>query len=213
MRHFPPVRSFIRRRRPLLALAVLGALLMAIPVGSAQTSGAAFALGSWQTFEFPQPQPGCTGVGYAKQLFSRADCGFGRVTLAPAAANKSVTFEFVDASGDVVATQTDATDSTGMAQFNIVPDTHWDPGTITVRASVAAPDTGSGDTQLVLNPLEATVSATQGAFAPGEPVEVTGLVNELDSFTCCLDRRTPVPASVTATLHDADGTQLGHRSP
>jgi hypothetical protein len=204
--HGSPRRS--RRPASAFALALLALVLLVIPVGSAQTSGAAFTLGGWELVEFLQPQPLCSGVGYDKRLFSRPDCGFGRVTISPAAV-RPVTVQFVDGDGTVVDSQTVTSSAAGVAQFAVTPDAEWDPGTITVRASVASPDTGSAELQFVLNPLEATVSATQGTFAPGEPVTVSGLVNELDSVTCCVDNRTPVPASVTATLHRPDGAQLG----
>ena len=101
-----------RSRRALVALAV--ALATALPLGAigvgavtAAPSSATFALGAWELREDIQPQPVCGVAGYPKTLFRRQDCGFGRVTLTPAAAAKSVKVEFVNPDGTVVDTQND----------------------------------------------------------------------------------------------------------
>ncbi|HEV3480293.1 MAG TPA: CARDB domain-containing protein, partial [Gaiellaceae bacterium] len=126
-----------------------------------------------------------------------------------ATAGKSVKIEFIDGDGTVVDTQnvTTIANPLGRAQFNILPDQNWDPGEIKIRATVAAPDTGTGEARFTLNPLEVTVLSGD-TIAPGDPVTAEGTVTELDSTTCCLDSRTPVPANVSATLHGPDGTQL-----
>src|SRR5512144_2851182 len=118
-------------RRMLVVLGV--ALAAALPLGalgvgavSAASSGETFALGSWQLVEYLQPQPACTGVGYDKRLLRRQECGFGRVTLTPAAA-KPVKVEFVDSTGSVVDTQSVASDDTGVAQFDVTPTQSWAP--------------------------------------------------------------------------------------
>jgi immune inhibitor A len=195
-----------------ICLASLAAALSLGVFGSdvdAAATGADFTLGGWQIVEFIQPQPACTGVGYEKTVFSRPDCGFGRVFLTPAAAGKAVRIQFVDNDGTVVNTQNVTTTATGQAQFNITPNTNWDPGEISVRAAVTTPgDTGSAETRFTLNPLEVSLAATKSTFAPGEAVSMTGIVNEFDLLTCCVDQREPVPATVQATLHAPDGSQL-----
>jgi hypothetical protein len=193
----------------LLVAAVGAATLFYGSAAPAASNGAEFVVGGWQLVEYIQGQPACTGVGYDKQLFKRSDCGFGRVFVTPAVAGKQVKVDFIDRDGTVVDTQTVTTSSSplGRAQFNIFPDQNWDPGEITVRATVAAPDTGTGEARFTLNPLEVTLLSGQPS-APGEDIEASGTVTELDSTTCCLDSRTPVPANVSATLHGPDGTQL-----
>src|ERR671923_2591300 len=191
-----------------LTVAALGASTLLIDAGAAPaaSNGSDYILGGWQIVEFIQGQPACTGAGYEKQLFRRQDCGFGRVFLTPATGGKAVKVEFVDRDGTVVDTQNLTSSSTGQVQFNIYPDQNWDPGEITVRATVAAPDTGTAETRFTLNPLEVTV-LNDGPYAPGDAVNATGTVTELDSTTCCVDSRTPVPAAVSAPLHAPDGTQ------
>jgi immune inhibitor A len=202
-------RGFTRALQ--LAAATLGAATLFSYAGAAPAAsgGADFVVGGWSLVEYIQGQPFCTGVGYEKQLFKRSDCGFGRVFVTPAVAGKQVKIEFIDGDGTVVDTQnvTTVASPLGRAQFNILPDQNWDPGEITVRATVAAPDTGTAETRLTLNPLGVTV-LNDGPYAPGETVNATGTVTELDSTTCCVDTRTPVPANVSATLHGPDGTQL-----
>ena len=192
-----------------LAIAVLGAgtLLTFSTTAPAASSGAEFVVGGWQINEFVQGQPACTGVGYAKQLFRRQDCGFGRVFLTPAVGGKAVKVEFIDADGTVVDTQNLTSSATGQVQFNILPDENWDPGEITVQATVGGTDTGTGQARFTLNPLEVTI-LSGGTHAPGQAISATGAVAEIDSLTCCVDNRTPVPANVSATLHGPDGTQL-----
>ncbi len=208
------VPSVWRGRRALLAL--VAALVAALPLGvlgvgavSAAPTGQAFALGAWDLREDIQPQPVCGLAGYSKTLFRRQDCGFGRVTLTPVAAGKSVKVEFVNADGTVVDTQSVTTSATGVASFTIVPRASWQAGTMTVRATVAAPDTGSAQTTFVLNPLEVSVETLASDYEPGEPVGLKGTVQQLDSLTCCVDNRTPVPATVTLKLRTPEGTQLG----
>jgi immune inhibitor A len=202
-------RRFTRAAQ--LTVAALGAATLFTYAGAAPAAsgGADFVVGGWSLVEFIQGQPACTGVGYEKQLFKRSDCGFGRVFITPATAGKQVKVEFIDGDGTVVDTQnvTTVASPLGRAQFNILPDQNWDPGEITVRATVAAPDTGSAETRFTLNPLEITV-LTGGTHAPGEAINANGTVSELDSTTCCVDSRSPVPANVSATLHAPDGTQL-----
>jgi immune inhibitor A len=192
-----------------LAVAALGAATLFTYAGAAPAApgGAEFIVGGWEMYEFITPQPGCTGAGYPKQLFKRSDCGFGSAFITPAAAGKQVKFEFIDQDGTVVDTQNVTTLSTGEASFDILPDQNWDPGEIKVRATLTGSDTGSSETRFTLNPLEVTVP-TVDTVAPGEAVNATGTVTQLDSTTCCLDTRTPVPANVSATLHAPDGTQL-----
>jgi immune inhibitor A len=207
------LRKLSGGRRVLLALVVLvGAALplgaAGVGAGAAAANGAAFALGSWEVREDIQGQPACGVAGYPKQLFRRQDCGFGRVTLSPAAA-KPVKVEFVDRDGTVVDTQTVTSNAFGVALFDIVPGASWDAGTITVRASVAAPDTGSSTTTFTLNPLEVELSPVEDVVKPGEKIDFSGTVNELDSLSCCVDNRTPVAASVKATLVAPDGGALG----
>ena len=192
-------------------------LAAALPLG-ASVSGPSrprpavrsFSLGTWELREDIQGQPVCGVAGYAKQLFRRQDCGFGRVTLSPAAA-KPVKVEFIDRDGTVVDTQNVTSDATGVAEFDVIPGRHWDAGTITVRATVASPDTGSSTTTFTLNPLEVDLAPAKDVVKPGEKVDFSGTVNELDSFTCCVDNRTPVPATVKATLVDADGSSARER--
>ena len=202
-------RRFARAAQ--LAVATLGAVTLFTYAGAAPaaSSGAEFVLGGWSLVEYIQGQPACTGVGYEKQLFKRSDCGFGRVFVTPAIAGKQVKIEFIDGDGTIVDTQnvTTVASPLGRAQFNIFPDQNWDPGEITVRATVAAPDTGTAEARFTLNPLGITI-LTGGTHAPGQAVNATGTVEELDSTTCCVDTRSPVPASVTATLHGPDGAQL-----
>ncbi|MBD0347528.1 MAG: immune inhibitor A [Thermoleophilia bacterium] len=195
---------------------MLAALTAAVPLclvgaGAAAPDGATFTFASWDIREDIQPQPICTNnVGYAKSTLRRQDCGWGRVSIVPAQA-KPVKVEFIDSDGTVVDTQNVTASSAGRVAFLIVPKQHWDPGTITVRASVAAPDEGSGQATFVLNPLEIDLKATEESFAPGESVDVTGTVVEYDSLACVgcgADQRTPVPASLELTLHAPDGTQL-----
>jgi hypothetical protein len=135
-----------------LLIAALGATTLLINAGAAPAAsgGAEFVVGGWQLVEYIQGQPACTGVGYDKQLFKRSDCGFGRVFVTPAVAGKQVKVDFIDRDGTVVDTQTVTTSSSplGRAQFNIFPDQNWDPGEITVRATVAAPDTGTGEARI-----------------------------------------------------------------
>ncbi len=192
-----------------LAIAALGTSTLLINAGAAPaaSNGAEFVVGGWQIVEYIQGQPACTGVGYPKQLLRRQDCGFGRVFLTPATVGKAVKVEFIDGDGTVVDTQNLTSTATGQVQFNILPDQNWDPGEITVRATVAAPDSGTGEARFTLNPLEVTVLAS-GTHAPGQAVNAAGTVTELDSLTCCVDNRAPVPANVTATLHGPDGAQL-----
>jgi M6 family metalloprotease-like protein len=198
----------------LVTLVVL--LAAALPLGaigvgavSAAANGQTFSLGTWELREDIQSQPVCGVAGYAKQLFRRQDCGFGRVTLSPAAA-KAVKVEFIDRDGTIVDTQNVTSDATGLAEFNIVPGATWDAGTITVRATVASPDSGSSTTTFTLNPLEVDLTPAKDVVKPGEKIDFSGTVNELDSFTCCVDNRTPVPATVKATLFAPDGTALGN---
>src|SRR4051812_27300249 len=171
-----------RGRRLFVALGV--ALAAALPLGalgvgavSAASSGQAFALGSWQLVEYLQPQPACTGVGYDKRLLRRQECAFGRVTLSPAAA-KPVKVDLIDSTGTVVNTQTVTSDASGVAQFNVAPTQSWAPGTMTARATVAAPDTGSAQETFTLNPLEVELSAAKSVVKPGEKVDFSGTVNE-----------------------------------
>src|SRR5919109_4155781 len=202
-------RRFMRAAQ--LAVAAIGAATLFSYAGAAPAAsgGTDFIVGGWSIVEYIQGQPACTGVGYEKQLFKRADCGFGRVFITPATAGKAVKIDFIDGDGTIVDTQnvTTVASPLGRAQFNIYPDQNWDPGEITVRATVAAPDTGTAETRFTLNPLEVTV-LNDGPYAPGDAVNATGTVTELDSTTCCVDSRTPVPAAVSATLHAPDGTQL-----
>src|ERR671922_532698 len=192
-----------------LTVAALGASTLLIDAGAAPaaSNGSDYILGGWQIVEFIQGQPACTGVGYERQLFRRQDCGFGRVFLTPATGGKAVKVEFVDGDGTVVDTQNLTSSSTGQVQFNILPDQNWDPGEITVRASVAAPDTGTAEARFTLNPLEVTL-LTSGTYAPGDAVTTNGTVSEVDSLTCCVDQREPVSANVSATLQAPDGTTL-----
>ena len=205
-------RRFTRAAQ--LAIAAVGAVTLFTYAGAAPAAagGADFVLSGWQVVEFVQGQPACTGVGYEKQPFKRSDCGFARVFVTPEVTGKTVTAEFVDSDGTVVDTQTRTTQTSLRvpqvhAQFDIFPDQNWDPGEITIRATVAQPDTGSGEARFTLNPLEVTVLGGD-TVSPGEAVNATGTVTELDSTACCLDSRTPVPADVSATLHGPDGTQL-----
>jgi immune inhibitor A len=199
------------KRAAQLAVVALGAVTLFTYAGAAPAASgeADFVVGGWSLVEYVQGQPACTGVGYEKQLFKRSDCGFGRVFITPATAGKQVKIEFIDSDGTVVDTQnvTTVASPLGRAQFNIYPDQNWDPGEIRVRATVAGPDTGTGEARFTLNPLEVTV-LTGDTSAPGEAVSADGTVTQLDSTTCCLDSRTPVPANVSATLHAPDGTQL-----
>jgi immune inhibitor A len=200
-------------RRLLVVLAV--AFAAALPLGalgvgavSAASSGQSYALGSWQIVEYLQPQPACTGVGYDKRLLRRQECAFGRVTLTPAAA-KPVHVDLIDSTGAVVSRQDVTADSTGVAQFDVTPTNAWAPGTITARATVAAPDSGSAQETFTLNPLEVELTAAKATVKPGDKIDFSGTVNELDSFTCCVDNRTPVAAAVSAKLVAPDGTTLG----
>ena len=216
--------SEVRSRAPRLwrgrrlPVALVAALAAALPLGAlgvgavvAAPTGVTYTFASWDTREDIQPQPVCTGnVGYSKQIMRRQDCGWGRVTLSPPAAAKSVKIEFIDSDGTVVDTRTATSSASGVVAFNIVPTQSWDPGTIRIRASVAAPDSGVGETTITLNPLEIDVSAAKDSYKPGERVDVAGKVNELDSLTCCADNRTPVPASVALTLHSPTGAPLGN---
>ena len=199
-------RRFGRVAQLLVAVVGAGALFYG-SAAPAASNGAEFTLGGWEVYEFVQGQPACTGFGYAKQLFKRADCGFGRVTLTPAVSGKRVNVEFIDRDGTVVDTQPINSLAGGVVEFDILPDQNWDPGEITIRATVAAPDSGTAQARITLNPLE--VSTFIGdPVSPGEPVNVSGTVTQLDSTTCCLDTRPPVPATISATLHAPDGRQL-----
>jgi immune inhibitor A len=197
-----------------LAIAALGAGTLLINAGAAPAAanGAEFTLGGWQVVEFVQGQPACTGVGYEKQMLKRSDCGFARVFITPAVTGKTVTAQFIDSDGTVVDTQTRTTQTSVRvpaphAQFDILPDQDWDPGEITIRATVADPDTGSSDARFNLNPLEVTISSGD-TYAAGDPVSANGSVRQVDVTGCCDDTGGPVPANVSATLHAPDGTQL-----
>ena len=122
---------------------------------------------------------------------------------------KIVKVELVDGDGTIVSAQTLTTDAAGTVTFDIIPSTGWDAGPITARATLAAPDTGSGDATFVLNPLEVSANPVNSAYAAGEPITVEGTVAEFDSVACCADQRDPVPATVTATLHTSTGTRIG----
>ena len=200
-----------RTHRLLQLLAVLAALLpltIGAGAGSASTSGAEFTLGTWLLYETLDPQPVCGTVGYPKLSFRRQECGFGRVTISPATAGKVVNVELVDGDGTIVSAQTLTTNAAGTVTFDIIPSTGWDAGPITARATLAAPDTGSGDATFVLNPLEVSANPVKSVYEAGEPITVDGIVAEFDSVACCADQRDPVPASVTATLHTSTGTRI-----
>ena len=213
MSHRSPGRTQRSSHRvPRLLVVALVALAAALPLGTfgadsqAAPGGVNYTLGSWELFEFAGVQPACDGVGWPKQIFSRGDCGFGRVTLSPAAA-KTVRFDFIDSTGTVVDTWTDVASAAGVAQYYVFPDQNWATGEITIRASVASPDTGTSEQRFTLNPLEVTI-LDGTAVEPGQTVTANGTVTELDSTTCCLDNRKPVPANLSATLHAPDGSQL-----
>src|SRR4051794_806609 len=121
-----------RGRRLLVVLGV--ALAAALPLGAlgvgavaAAGSGQQFALGNWKIYEDVDAQPTCATVGYDKRMFRRQDCGFGEVTLTPAAA-KPVQVDLIDSAGSVVNTQMVTADSTGVAQFVVTPAANWAPG-------------------------------------------------------------------------------------
>jgi immune inhibitor A len=202
-----------RGRRMLVVLGVvLGAALPlgALGVGAvaAAGSGQQYALGNWKIYEDVDAQPTCATVGYDKRMLRRQDCAFGQVTLTPAAA-KPVKVDLIDSTGTVVSSQTVTANSTGVAQFDVFPAQNWAPGTVTIRATVAAPDTGSGQETFVLNPLGVDFAAAKAVVKPGEAIDFSGTVSELDSVTCCVDNTTPVPATVRVKLVKPDGTQVG----
>jgi hypothetical protein len=71
------VRTRSSRLCRLLGLAAVATTLLAlqqaaVPAGAAPAKAAA---GGWVVNKFPQPQPVCSGAGFAGSYFDQLDCG------------------------------------------------------------------------------------------------------------------------------------------
>jgi len=164
-----------------------------------------YTIGWVNTYKFPATQPACTGVGIVSQYYGGEECGFGVFSISPAEAGKSIEIRFKDENGVVFHTEPAIDDSTtaGDYQVDIVPDTTWPVGAITLEAVMQSPDTGSASTGIFLNWLHQVGGLDKNAYAPGDPVIVTGNVYKRTG-TNIAPTDTPVAAGLTVQIIDPD---------
>jgi len=164
-----------------------------------------YTIGWVNTYKFPAVQPVCTGVGIVSQYYGGEECGFGVFSISPAEAGKSIEIRFKDENGVVFHTEPAIDDSTtaGDYQVDIVPDTTWPVGAITLEAVMQSPDTGSASTGIFLNWLHQVGGLDKNAYAPGDPVIVTGNVYKRTG-TNIAPTDTPVAAGLTVQIIDPD---------
>ncbi|MGN6577376.1 MAG: immune inhibitor A domain-containing protein, partial [Nocardioides sp.] len=173
--------------------------------GTAEPATAANASG-FLFYKFPTPQPGCTGVGLNVSdapFFSRDDCGFAEFTLSGSAT--SVVAELVgEGASEPFATVDAVADSQapGTYQVDLTPTEQWPAGRVTLR--VLADDAPAGETVLGANLLSVEFDDLDATTAPGEPIEVSGTVVELDSDgpTDTSDKGVPAAFTLQTTLPD-----------
>jgi M6 family metalloprotease-like protein len=197
--HVLAVRAGWRRGRAgLLLAAILTMTLLTAAQAPASENPTPVATG-WTLVKFPQPQPACTGLGFAGAFYyDRLDCGFGYVQVSEtnlAQPNASVVkVSFIDSSGVTRTTQTTTGRTANNAwQFTIQPGAAWAAGTVTIRVTEVDPDgTGPqpnqvgnfGETAFILNQLGASLGVLPkpggGQYSPGDPVLLSGTLYEID---------------------------------
>ena len=198
------------------ALLIAGLLYVSSPSVSANDSAVPVASG-WTLLKFPQGQPACTGLGYSGAIyFDRLDCGFGYVGVSETGPDSDVTFEIIDASGAIRDTQTGLYREEEVAwQFYITPAADWVPGKVTIRVTGVDGQNGNfGESSILFNQLGATVAPTGFGYTPGDDIEVTGTVFEIDQLPpLAAPQETAVPATFSLQVVTADGTVIGPFGP
>ena len=200
----------------LAALLVTGLLLVSQPNASALEPNAPTASG-WILVKFPQGQPLCTGVGYQGGLyFDGLDCGFGYVSVSETTSTSTVTVQIIDASDTVRDTQTATYREEDVAwEFDITPDATWSPGKALIRVTVVDGQNGNfGEISIFYNQLGAAVAPTGFGYAPGDDIEVTGTIYEIDQIPPLAGTQTTaVPATFSLQTVAADGSVSGPFGP
>jgi M6 family metalloprotease-like protein len=178
------VRTRSSRLCRLLGLAAVATTLLAlqqaaVPAGAAPAKAAA---GGWVVNKFPQPQPVCSGAGFAGSYFDQLDCGFGRVKVSGATPTSIVRVLSIAEDGTIVDTDP-ATYSatTGAWQWTVQPTSSWIPGRITLRVTVDGV-TATGDGEIFHQALGASIAPDQraGGYRPGDPIPLAGHLYEQD---------------------------------
>jgi M6 family metalloprotease-like protein len=200
-----------------LALAVLPAAIAAplatapspAPAGAGSASGFTFTM-------FPSGQAGgtttgCTGLGRARDAdpyIDRRDCGFSVFDVTTPTG--AVTGQIIAEDGTVVATPAVVVRATdNRSQVSITPTDTWKPG----RTRIVISDTTGpiGEFPFYYNGLTATVN-TGAPSAPGDPISVTGTIQEHVGGTAPADGpdsgNNPVAAKYKVRTTDAAGNEL-----
>ena len=211
-----------------LAAAILATILTAAAPAPAVESQAPIAA-NWTLVKFPQPQPACTGSGFQGSVYyDKLDCGFGYVRISETNVNQPnrsvVKVAFIDSSGVTRETQTTTARTAEVAwQFIFQPGASWTPGPVTVRVTEVDPDGAGpqpnqvgnfGETNLILNGLSSTLGVLPGSYQPGDPVPVSGTVNELDQVPpLAAPQQRGVPANFFLRLVAPNGVVRGPYGP
>ncbi|NNF15624.1 MAG: hypothetical protein HKN70_02700, partial [Gammaproteobacteria bacterium] len=173
----PSLAAVTRCCAALLATAMLAFSASADPVVTA-----------WNTFKFPGPQPGCTGVGLRiTQYWDRLDCGFSNATIAEATASSAVEATILDKDGNVLEVQLAAYDSVDDDwQVSVDPGNalnlpSWPAGKFTIRISRVNGINGNfGEIDFLVNQLGGEISVTNSGIAAGDPIQVAGRMFQID---------------------------------
>jgi M6 family metalloprotease-like protein len=169
----------------IVALVATTGLSVRAPAAVSAAPAGVLAASGWTLIKYPQGQPACTGVGYEGAIyFDRLDCGFGYVSVSNTTAASSVQVELIGSDGATLATQTTTYRAAENAwQFTMTPGASWPVGAVTIRVvSVDGLAGDFGETAFLLNQLGATVGVTGSNHRPGQPLNVTGSIYELDDI-------------------------------
>ncbi len=182
-----PIDRISERLVALVVIALLATtgLSFRAPSPVAAASSASPAASGWTLIKYPQPQPACTGVGYKGAIhFDRLDCGFGYVSVSGTIATSIVQVALIGSNGATLNTQTTTYRSAENAwQFTMTPTASWPVGAVAIRVvSVDGVSGDFGETAFLLNQLGATVGATGAGHQPGQSLNVTGTIYELDDI-------------------------------
>src|SRR6187551_2450876 len=171
-----------------LGLALAASLTIFLTASSATgTSQSAPMAAGWTLIKFLQPQPACTGAGFAgAENYNRLECGFGYLKvsidgkdIAPTTP-AIVKVTFFDKNGQLLTTQTTTARTTAGSEgweFDIQPAATWPAGPVTIRLTDVDPDGAGpqpnkhgnfGENGIILNALGASV-----APGPGDTLRAT----------------------------------------
>ena len=197
---------------------VLLAVVLALPVlvsaaprpvdGAAATPPGAPVAGAFLTY-LEVDSPAClTGSGLNVSdgpYFVDGDCGFSVFTFTGVPDGATVTGELVGPDDTSVPVEVTGPDDAGEGRASYTFDDTMPVGELDLVILVDG--TEAGRTTVFHNMLDATLEITGTDHEPGDPIEVTGTVEQVDASSSDLlpATRTGVPASFTLQARGPDG--------